>query len=125
MASPRSKDRAGDSPLYLIRFFIRCRWDGHKPRGWPLCRSSDRPSEGVSFWVRSTRDVLNLVHDLEAKGAALTVLEPAFSTKDASGDSDRDGTQVHPGAHQGRDRQSSGWGKDQERQAHRPPSHRW
>jgi DNA invertase Pin-like site-specific DNA recombinase len=34
---------------------------------------------------RSTRDVLNLVHDLEAKGAALTVLEPTFSTKDASG----------------------------------------
>src|SRR3954452_7846097 len=34
---------------------------------------------------RSTRDVLNLVHELEAKGAALTVLEPAFSTRDAAG----------------------------------------
>src|SRR5215210_2270482 len=34
---------------------------------------------------RSTRDVLNLVHDLEAKGAALTVLEPPFSTRDAAG----------------------------------------
>jgi DNA invertase Pin-like site-specific DNA recombinase len=34
---------------------------------------------------RSTRDVLNLVHDLEARGAALTVLEPTFSTKDAAG----------------------------------------
>jgi DNA invertase Pin-like site-specific DNA recombinase len=34
---------------------------------------------------RSTRDVLNLVHELEAKGAALTVLEPSFSTKDATG----------------------------------------
>jgi hypothetical protein len=34
---------------------------------------------------RSTRDVLNLVHELEAKGTALTVLEPAFSTKDAAG----------------------------------------
>src|SRR4051812_41986052 len=34
---------------------------------------------------RSTRDVLNLVHELEAKNAALTVLEPAFSTKDAAG----------------------------------------
>ena len=34
---------------------------------------------------RSTRDVLNLVHDLEQKGAFLTVLEPAFSTKDATG----------------------------------------
>ncbi len=34
---------------------------------------------------RSTRDVLNLVHELEANGAALTVLEPAFSTKDATG----------------------------------------
>jgi DNA invertase Pin-like site-specific DNA recombinase len=34
---------------------------------------------------RSTRDVLNLVHELEAKGAALMVLEPAFSTKEATG----------------------------------------
>src|SRR5215217_7474490 len=34
---------------------------------------------------RSTRDVLNLVHELEMKGAALTLLEPAFSTKDAAG----------------------------------------
>ena len=34
---------------------------------------------------RSTRDVLNLVHDLEGRGAALTVLEPAFSTKDPTG----------------------------------------
>ena len=34
---------------------------------------------------RSTRDVLNLVHELEAKGAALTVLEPAFSTRDPTG----------------------------------------
>jgi DNA invertase Pin-like site-specific DNA recombinase len=34
---------------------------------------------------RSTRDVLNLVHELESKGAALTVLEPSFSTKDAAG----------------------------------------
>ncbi len=34
---------------------------------------------------RSTRDVLNLVHDLQSKGAALTVLEPAFSTRDATG----------------------------------------
>jgi DNA invertase Pin-like site-specific DNA recombinase len=34
---------------------------------------------------RSTRDVLNLVHQLEEKGAFLTVLEPAFSTKDAAG----------------------------------------
>ena len=35
---------------------------------------------------RSTRDVLNLAHELEAKGAALTVLEPSFSTKDATGE---------------------------------------
>ena len=34
---------------------------------------------------RATRDVLNLVHELEEKGAALTVLEPGFSTKDAAG----------------------------------------
>jgi len=29
---------------------------------------------------RSTRDVLNLVHELDAKGAALRVLEPEFTT---------------------------------------------
>jgi len=34
---------------------------------------------------RSTRDVLNLVHELGAKGAALVVLEPAFSTRDPTG----------------------------------------
>src|SRR3954452_25040635 len=34
---------------------------------------------------RSTRDVLNLVHELEAQGAALAALEPADSTKDAAG----------------------------------------
>jgi DNA invertase Pin-like site-specific DNA recombinase len=28
---------------------------------------------------RSTRDVLNLVHDLEARGAVLTVLEPTVT----------------------------------------------
>jgi hypothetical protein len=28
--------------------------------------------------------VLNLVHDLAAKGAALTAFEPTFSTKDAA-----------------------------------------
>ena len=30
--------------------------------------------------IHSTRDVLNLVHDLEQKGAGLRVLEPDFST---------------------------------------------
>jgi DNA invertase Pin-like site-specific DNA recombinase len=34
---------------------------------------------------RSTRDVLNLVHHLSEKDAALTVLEPSFSTRDAAG----------------------------------------
>lgn len=34
---------------------------------------------------RSTRDCLNIVHELQSKGAALTVLDPAFSTKDATG----------------------------------------
>jgi DNA invertase Pin-like site-specific DNA recombinase len=34
---------------------------------------------------RSTRDVLNLVHELEKRGASLSVLEPAFSTKDGTG----------------------------------------
>lgn len=34
---------------------------------------------------RSTRDVLNLVHELQAKGASLRVLEPAFSTNEGTG----------------------------------------
>jgi DNA invertase Pin-like site-specific DNA recombinase len=34
---------------------------------------------------RSTRDLLNLVHEPESKGAALNVLEPTFSTNDAAG----------------------------------------
>ena len=34
---------------------------------------------------RSTRDVLNLVHELQTKGASLTVLEPNFSTRDQMG----------------------------------------
>src|SRR3954453_21991926 len=71
--------------VYLIRSFIRRSWDGRKPRRWLLCRSSDRTPEAISSWVRSTRHVLTLVDELEAKGAALTVLEPAFSTKDAAG----------------------------------------
>lgn len=34
---------------------------------------------------RSTRDVLNLVHELEQKGASLEVLEPAISTQGPMG----------------------------------------
>lgn len=34
---------------------------------------------------RSTRDILNLVHELQGKGAILTVLEPRFSTTDVAG----------------------------------------
>jgi DNA invertase Pin-like site-specific DNA recombinase len=34
---------------------------------------------------RSTRDVLNLVHELEQKGAALRVLEPEFCTSNDTG----------------------------------------
>ena len=34
---------------------------------------------------RNTRDVLNLVHELTERGAFLTVLEPAFSTRDQMG----------------------------------------
>jgi DNA invertase Pin-like site-specific DNA recombinase len=34
---------------------------------------------------RSTRDVLNLVHELETKGAGLRVLEPEFSTSNDIG----------------------------------------
>ena len=35
---------------------------------------------------RSTRDVLNLVHELTEKGAALQVLEPAINTADPTGE---------------------------------------
>lgn len=35
--------------------------------------------------ARSTRDVLNLVHELEAKGASLRVLEPDITTTGACG----------------------------------------
>lgn len=34
---------------------------------------------------RSTRDALNLVHELRQKNAFLTVLDPQFSTRDATG----------------------------------------
>jgi DNA invertase Pin-like site-specific DNA recombinase len=34
---------------------------------------------------RSTRDLLNIVHELQEQGAGLTVLEPSFSTRDAAG----------------------------------------
>jgi DNA invertase Pin-like site-specific DNA recombinase len=34
---------------------------------------------------RSTRDVLNIVHELEGKGAHLRVLEPAIDTSDKTG----------------------------------------
>src|SRR5262249_34856966 len=34
---------------------------------------------------RSTRDVLNIVHELDQKGAALRVLEPAINTKGPMG----------------------------------------
>ncbi|WP_114943214.1 recombinase family protein [Microvirga calopogonii] len=65
------KTREGRDELASILEFIR-------PGDELVCLRLDRLG-------RSTRDVLNLVHELEAKGAALTVLEPAFSTKDAAG----------------------------------------
>src|SRR3954468_24158759 len=49
------------------------------------CPASELVMVKLDRLGRSTRDVLNLVHDLEARGAVLTVLEPTFSTKDAAG----------------------------------------
>ncbi len=65
------KDREGHDELASILEFIR-------PGDELVVVKLDRLG-------RSTRDVLNLVHELEAKGAAFTVLKPAFSTKDATG----------------------------------------
>lgn len=65
------KSREGRDELATILDFIQ-------PGDEVVCVKLDRLG-------RSTRDVLNLVHELQAKGAALTVLEPSFSTKDATG----------------------------------------
>ena len=65
------KDRAGRDELASILEFIRA--------------GDELVVVKLDRLGRSTRDVLNLVHELETKGAALTVLEPAFSTKDATG----------------------------------------
>ena len=50
-------------------------------------RSSSSSGRATSWWFskldrlgRNTRDVLNLVHELEQKGACLRVLEPAIDT---------------------------------------------
>ena len=51
----------------------------------PRCPASELVVVKLDRLGRSTRDVLNLVHDLEVKGAPLTVLDPPFSTKDAAG----------------------------------------
>ncbi len=67
--SGKSRDRRDE--LATILDFI-------KPADEVVCVKLDRLG-------RSTRDVLNLVHELQVKGAALTVLEPSFSTKDATG----------------------------------------
>ena len=63
-ASGRSRD--GRAELATILSFIR--------HGDVLCVTK------LDRLGRSTRDVLNLVHDLEAKGAVLRVLEPDIST---------------------------------------------
>src|SRR5208283_1088293 len=63
-ASGRS--RHGRSALEAILDFIR-------PRDTLMVVKLDRLG-------RSTRDVLNLVHELEQKGASLRVLEPAIDT---------------------------------------------
>ena len=51
----------------------------------PRCPASELVVAKLDRLGCSIRDVLNLIHDREAKSAALTVLEPTFSTKDAAG----------------------------------------
>src|SRR3954468_14427204 len=50
----------------------------------PRCPASELVVVKLDRLGCSIRDVLNLVHELEAKGAALMVLEPTFSAKDAA-----------------------------------------
>lgn len=65
------KSREGRDELASLMEFMR-EGDEH------VCVKLDRLG-------RNTRDVLNLVHELTEKGASLTVLEPAFSTRDQMG----------------------------------------
>ncbi|WP_112662786.1 recombinase family protein [Microvirga flavescens] len=65
------KSREGRDELASILEFIR---EGDEL----VCVRLDRLG-------RSTRDVLNLVHELQAKGASLRILEPAFSTNEGTG----------------------------------------
>jgi hypothetical protein len=51
---------------------------GHRPLRAPADAGGDRLGH-------STRDVLNLVHELEQKGASLRVLEPEFCTSTDTG----------------------------------------
>ena len=51
----------------------------------PRCPASELVVVKLDHLGCSIRDLLNLAHDLEAKGAALTALEPPFSTKNAAG----------------------------------------
>lgn len=65
------KSREGREELASILEFVRA--------GDELCVVRlDRIS-------RSTRDALNIIHELDQKGAALTVLDPPFSTRDGFG----------------------------------------
>jgi DNA invertase Pin-like site-specific DNA recombinase len=65
------RNRAGRSELETILSFIR-------PGDTLVVVKLDRLG-------RSTRDVLNLVHELEAKSAALRVLEPEIDTSKPEG----------------------------------------
>jgi DNA invertase Pin-like site-specific DNA recombinase len=65
------KSREGRDELASIMEFIR---PGDELCVMRLCRLG-----------RLIRDLLNIVHDLQQRGAALTVLELFFSTKDAAG----------------------------------------
>ena len=65
------RSRVGRSELQTILEFVR-------PRDTLVVVKLDRLG-------RSTRDVLNLVHELEGKGAALRVLEPEIDTSRPEG----------------------------------------
>ena len=75
---------------------------------------------------RSTRDVLNLVHELEQRGAALRVLEPLIDTGGPMGkmvltvlgNGCRNGAVVHKGSAAGWDRGCQGQGRLQRQIGH-------
>ena len=64
-------------PQAIIEFRCQIAQPRHLPN-WQLVHRLDRIG-------RSIRDVLNLLHELDARGASLRVLEPAVTTADDMG----------------------------------------